>query len=202
MLARDMRWLPLASILIACTSPTDGGRLDERVETPDAAPIAPFDTCTVTTYRVPAASAGHVAPCSALDYPELPPSGGDHYGQWAAFGVYDAPVPWGFLVHSMEHGGVVLAHSCEGACPEVEAEFAAVAAEHDDPLCRGDAPNRIIIAPADLDHPVVAVAWEHVYVATCLDPPSLRAFVEAHYGDAPEDLCAQGIDLSADGWCP
>ena len=201
MLAAVMRWIPLL-FLAACASPTDGGRLDERVETPDAPPIAPFDACTVTTYRVPAESANHVAACSALDFPETPPAGGDHYGQWTAFGAYDAPVPWGFLVHSMEHGGVVLAHDCEGDCPEVEAAFAAIASERVDPLCRGDAPSRIITAPAELDHPVVALAWEHVYVATCLDEASLRAFVDAHYGNAPEDLCAPGVDLSAEGWCP
>ena len=62
-----------------------GGRRDERVETPDAPPLAPFDACTVTTYRVPAESANHVAACSALDFPETPPAGGDHYGQETTF---------------------------------------------------------------------------------------------------------------------
>ena len=63
-------------------------------------------------------------------------------------------------------------------------------------------PSRFVIVPEpDLPVAVAAVAWEHVYTATCLDLASLQAFVDAHYGQAPEDTCAPGVDLSAEGWC-
>lgn len=174
------------------------------VEHPALPPIAPFDECVVTTYREPALSRNHVAPCSALPLQSFPPTGGDHFGVWAAWGTYDAPVPWGFLIHSMEHGAVVLAYRCDEGCPEVVSELTAIADGIDDPLCRDeDVRRRILIVPMpDLDVAVAALAWEHGYLATCLDPASLRAFVDARYGMGRENLCTTGADFSAEGWCP
>jgi hypothetical protein len=193
----------LGCAALACSNPTTE-RLDERVEHPDAEPIAPHDECTVTTYREPAPSRSHVEPCSDLRFASHPPTGGDHFGVWASFGSYDAPVPWGFLVHSMEHGAVVLAYRCEGPCDDVRAELEAIAGSVDDPVCRDeDTLARVIVVPdPDLEQPIAAVAWEHAYLATCLDPPSLRAFVEANLGNAPESLCVPGVDRAAEGWCP
>lgn len=191
------------SACAACAAPVTSERLDEVVSHPDAPPLPGFTECTVVTYRAPAESRAHVEPCAALTFEAHPPAGGDHYGAWAAFGTYDAPVPWGFLVHSLEHGAIVLAHDCADGCEEVLAEYADVAATRDDPVCRDEDGARFVITPdPDLDMPIAVVAWEHVYLATCLDPPSLRAFVDAHYGRAPEDLCVPGVDRSADGWCP
>jgi len=125
---------------------------------------------------------------------------------WASYETYAAPVPWGFLVHSLEHGGVVLAYDPSSrAASEIQAAFAALISAHGaDPICRDQIwMSRIIVVPAhDLASPIAAVAWEHTYEATCLDVPSLTAFVEAHYGHGPEDLCAPGEDASRTGWCP
>lgn len=193
----------ITSLLAGC--PGTHGRTDEVITHPDAPPIAPFLECTVYTAREPSEARNHVEPCTPLAY-ELPPAGGPHYSQWAAFGTYEAPVPWGFLVHAMEHGAVVLAYRCaEGAeCDAIRRELAAIVeARPPDALCRGDARIRYVLAPApDLEWPIAVLAWEHLYTATCLDRSSIEAFVEAHYGRAPEDTCAEGVDLSAMGWCP
>lgn len=198
----------LVSLLgVACsgpgTAPADGGLVDVVEMRPDAPPIAPSTECVVTTGREPAASAFHVGECSAFDRPRHPPAGGDHYGIWADFATYEEPVPWGFLVHSLEHGAVVLAHNCPEGCPEVLAEFERIRAQTDDPACRShDNGSRIIIVPdPELDVPLAAVAWEHVYLATCLDPASLRAFVDAHYARAPENFCSPGVNREG-AWCP
>jgi hypothetical protein len=139
-----------------------------------------------------------------VHYDTVPPCTGTHFSTWADYGVYDASVPWGFLVHSMEHGGVVLAYGCAATdCPQVVAEMEAIAAAQEDSLCSGPNPNRIVVVPdPTLPVPVAAAAWGHVYRATCLDPPSLHAFVDAHYAAAPEDTCAAGVDRSSTGWCP
>ena len=188
-----MRFEPVLVLLaLGCASPT-GPRLDEVTTHPDATPIAPFEECTVVTYREPAASRVHVDPCSDLSYESHPPAGGDHYGIWADFRTYDAPVPWGFLVHSLEHGAVVMAHDCADGCGDVLTAFDEVAASIDDPVCREEDGPRVIVAPdPTLEWPIAVVAWEHVYLATCLDRPSLEAFVNEHYGMAPEDLCVPG----------
>lgn len=160
----------------------------------EAPPIAPFTECVVVTGREVVGSAGHVEVCSELDYPRLPPSAGPHFSAWADFGVYEEPVEAGFLVHSLEHGAAALLYNCPEECPEVEEAFARIRADRVDPLCRlHPAGNRIIVAPEPrLDVAIAAVAWGHVYLATCLDEASLRDFVAAHYAEAPEDLCAPG----------
>jgi hypothetical protein len=191
-------------VLALVWSGCPAGRTDVVVTHPDAPPIAPFDECTVMTAREPSRAADHVPVCTSLGY-DVPPVGGTHFAQWADFGTYDAPVPWGFLVHAMEHGAVVLAYRCaEGAdCAALRGELEAiVAARPADPLCRDDARLRYVLAPApDLEWPVAVLAWEHLYTATCLDRPSIDAFLDAHYARAPEDTCAPGVDLSSTGWC-
>jgi hypothetical protein len=149
----------------------------------------------VITGRDPAAGASHVDVCSEVDYVPHPPAAGSHYGQWADFARYDAPVPWGFLVHSLEHGAVVLVHSCEAdACPEVLAAFERIHASTDDPLCRDHTNGNRIITVFDpsIEVPIAAVAWGRVYRATCLDEPTLEEFVSEHYAQAPENLCFAG----------
>lgn len=193
------------TILAAGCAPVEVGRLDEVTLHPDADPIAPFTECSVYTAREPASSRGHVATCSALEPAFHPPASGEHFGSWADFGIYEAPIPWGFLVHALEHGAIVLAYRCEAPCSEITDALRAVIAAHGpDPLCRGGeiAARFIMVPDPELEWPVAALAWEHVYLATCIDPSSLAEFVEAHYGRAPEDLCAPGIDRSAAGWCP
>jgi len=192
----------LAVCLAACS--TESGRLNEVTIHPDAPPIAPFSECHVTTAYEPSYGADHVAVCDPLTPIAFPPTSGTHFSSWADFGTYDAPVPWGFLVHAMEHGAVVVGYRCTSDCPEVVAALqAAIDAQPVDPLCRGDDAARFILTPMpDLNDAIAVLAWERVYLATCLDRPSMEAFMTEHYAQGPEDFCTPGTDRSASGWCP
>ena len=216
--------VPLDGAMDASDAPSDAPPLDAPLEDagpvdgaivrtadppthPLAVPIAPFTECAVTTATDVISGAEHLVPCAPIAYPFLPPSSGPHYGSWAAFHTYAAPVPWGYLVHAMEHGAVILAYHCAADvdCDPVRTEFAAIITDRGlDPVCRAeDTPQRIIVVPdPTLAVPIAAVAWRNVYTATCLDPVSLRAFVEAHYAMSPENFCFPGVDLSATSWCP
>jgi hypothetical protein len=67
-----------------------------------------------------------------------------------------------------------------------------------DPLCESDE-NRILLAPdPSLKTPIALAAWRATYTATCIDPPSLEAFVRDHYARGIENLCAQGRDPLTD----
>lgn len=179
--------------------PSDGGLTDVVVTHPDLPPVDGSDTCTIETADWTPDSAQHVPVCTPLQYATNPPAGGAHYPYWAEFGVYTSPVPHGYLVHDLEHGAVVLSWNCADGCSEVPAALASIAAAMpQDPLCDEAVRTRMIVVPdPDLDVPIAAAAWGHLYRATCLDVPGLTAWVRAHYGQSPETLCAQGISVRA-----
>jgi hypothetical protein len=178
--------------------PDAGAEPVVTVLTPDAPPLPGQTKCEVTiTTEIPLETATHVEVCTDLDYPTNPPSGGPHWGVWAAFGTYNVPVPREMYVHNMEHGGVLLLHHCEGACPDVlEALDDARMVATGDPKCLqvpGGPTERVIVTPdPELDVPLAAAAWGATYRATCIDPVSLRDFVKKRYDKGPESTCAQG----------
>jgi len=153
----------------------------------------------------PVVASPHVPACSPVTYETNPPTSGPHYPYWAAFKWYDAPVPRGFWVHSMEHGAVVITYRCDDGC---DAELAMLAAFLDarpaDPLCSPPLKARFIVTPdPDLDVRFAASAWGALLRADCLDLDALGAFIDAHYAKAPENLCFDGVDvLSPDAGIP
>lgn len=171
---------------------------------PSAPPIAPATSCVVTRGDTISTSAAHVPNCSDVTtWETTPPCHGDHYGNWADFKTYDAPVPWGFLVHAMEHGAVVFAYSCGASCAAALQAF--IDGYPADPLCTGASRDRFILAPdPTLTVPIAIASWTHLYTATCIDLPSIQSFVDGTYAMAPENFCFPGADFStADGgWCP
>lgn len=176
---------------------------------PDAAPLPGESTCeVVVTTGIPVSGAVHVPACTPVAYDTNPPSGGDHWPIWATYAKYDGVVvPREMYVHDLEHGAVVLLHRCEGAepsCAEVEAALgAAYDGATSDPLCTSGAHARLILTRDPLiSTPIAAAAWGATYTATCIDPPSLAAFVASRYAKGPENTCAAGKDVAAPGFDP
>lgn len=58
-------------------------------------------------------SRNHVPEGSKVEYKFNPPTSGDHYPSWIKKGFYDEPRLDGNLVHSMEHGYVIIWYNCE-----------------------------------------------------------------------------------------
>jgi hypothetical protein len=162
------------------------------------APLRPDASCPVVIETPELLSSPHVTEGEPLEYNSNPPSSGPHYGFWANFGEYERPVPRGYLVHSLEHGAVLLLYKCEAAasCPEVPAELRKVRdAITTDLRCSEEVRVRIIIAPdPELDVPVAAAAWGWTYKADCVDLPTLTDFAQSRYARGPENTCAPGRD--------
>lgn len=55
----------------------------------------------------------HVDEGSKVEYKLNPPTSGDHYPSWIAKGVYTEPRADGNLVHSLEHGYIIIWYDCE-----------------------------------------------------------------------------------------
>lgn len=54
----------------------------------------------------------HVTDIFGVKYSSNPPSSGPHFTIWAKAGVYDRLISDGYLIHSLEHGYVVLSYDC------------------------------------------------------------------------------------------
>lgn len=175
------------------TSPNDGA-VPDRARLP--APLHPDASCLVTIDTPPLLPSPHVPEGTAITYDSNPPSSGPHYPIWANYQEYDEPIDLPYLVHSMEHGGVLLLYDCgdAGGCPDVVAAMRKIRDEMpSDPACDPSVRVRIVIAPDPaLEVPVAAAAWGWTYTAECLDVPTLTAFVHAHYGQGTEAICAPG----------
>lgn len=170
----------------------------------DTAP--PFDAgpCGVAIRKMPSAAAAHVEDDASLDAASNPPAGGDHYGRWVEWGAHETPIPAGHWLHNLEHGGVAFLYRCasRAACPSVAARLEELAARlPQDPLCVPPLRARVLVLP-DPDLPVgteiAAVAWEWVLTAKCTDEAALRDFYSAHFGRAPENVCAEGSIAARD----
>lgn len=151
--------------------------------------------CNVRRVESPPTSAFHQLECSDITYSTNPPSGGDHYAVWAAFQVYDTPVPPGFLVHSLEHGAVVFWYNCPEGCADEVAEVESfIASLPEDPLCAAaTAARRAVLVPhPELASRWAASAWGFALTADCFDPEEFESFYTEHVGQAPEDFCTDG----------
>lgn len=56
---------------------------------------------------------GHVDIGTKVDYNSNPPTSGKHYGEWIRSGVYSEPKDDRNLIHSLEHGYVIMSYNCE-----------------------------------------------------------------------------------------
>jgi Protein of unknown function (DUF3105) len=161
------------------------------------------DSCQVMVQNHPSEGAQHLEQCAPTIYISSPPSSGNHYPVWPAYKIYDQPVPWGFLVHGLEHGAVVISYRCDGGCPEELAKAKAFVAGLAPDVDCGGAPKLVVLVPdPKLDVAFAASAWTWTLRADCFDSAAFGQFVTDHYGHGLERVCSQGVDLSATNWCP
>jgi hypothetical protein len=55
----------------------------------------------------------HVKIGEKIKYNSNPPTSGSHYPEWTKAGIYDAPKQDEYLVHSLEHGYIIISYNCE-----------------------------------------------------------------------------------------
>jgi Protein of unknown function (DUF3105) len=157
--------------------------------------------CVFGTYEV--GEAEHVDEGEDLDDDRFPPTDGRHYENWAPFGIYDEPIDDGFVIHNLEHGGVVVQYGAD--IPEAQVEEMR--------SWWRDDPNGIIVAPLPaLNDQVAFSAWTAEYqgndptpgeqkgvLAKCprFDEAAADAFVDAYGFRGPErfprDQLAPGV---------
>jgi hypothetical protein len=115
----------------------------------------------------------------APSYQEDPPSGGDHLAAPASAGTYQVGnVPAdGNLVHSLEHGFVILWHRPDLAEAQLD-QLLDVAEPHERDV--------LVVPRASLPTPVAASAWHKRLQCPAVESDVLSRFVEEFRNDGPE----------------
>ncbi len=117
------------------------------------------------------------------------PASGNHWGAWAMWNtVYPKAIKRGYLLHNLEHGGLVLSYKCgaeseSAACTDAKNKLVGLAQK----LGTG----RILITPDPTQPTMFAVrAWRTSYSSDCFDEKSSYDFAKAHFAHGREDIDA------------
>ena len=114
-------------------------------------------------------------------YNSDPPTSGPH-GPAVDFGVHDEPVAGESLVHSMEHGGVVIAYDCTAGEPLNDAECQALR-DQLAAVVQSNISNRklVLMAPyLDMERRIALTAWRTLDTLDELDAARIQAFIDAY----------------------
>lgn len=152
----------------------------------DSAPNACEGGLT-TTFHSPNTHHTHYAVGSETSNDWEPfPASGNHWGAWAKWNTaYGEPVKRPFILHNLEHGGIVLSYKCDS---QSESSECTDAAQKLVDLANQFGQGRILITPDPTQPSMFAIrAWRWGYSSDCLDDGALQ-FIEDHYRHGREDL--------------
>ena len=117
----------------------------------------------------------HVPDGTAVEYNTNPPTTGPHYADSQLAGIYDKPVPDGNLLHSMEHGAVILWYKEEAGGLSVEE------VEQLKQIFRSVPVSKKIMVPREsLDVPVALTSWGKLLKLQTIDETQIKAFMETN----------------------
>ena len=153
--------------LLVYAAMNQGGGVPEIVRDPDNA----IEGVAVADEE--ALGRNHVA--GAVDYPELPPSGGDHNGVPQTCDVYTEAIAPEHAVHSLEHGAVWVTYNDSASEDDVSALEDEV---------RGN-PYRLLSPLPEQESPIVLTAWGRTLEVDSADDERVDQFLGA-YTNGPQ----------------
>lgn len=132
--------------------------------------------------ELPDEGARHVPLGTPVRYLSDPPTSGPHYDGVAQPGFYRDRVPsYGYLVHNLEHGHVVIYYHPERLRPEELAYLQELTRRYPG---RWDA---VLAVPRrDERHVLILTAWRHMQRLGRFDRAAVEAFVDRFRGRGPE----------------
>ncbi len=136
---------------------------------------------------------GHIADGTPFtEYQSRPATSGQHWGTPAGWGVYTDTVPAvePQVVHNLEHGGIVIWYQPS----QLDVEDVAALTDYTEQQVRS-ARFKVILSPwtgENFGHPIAVTSWNWLLYQDTLDIDQIRAFLDDHYGDAPEPFGGPG----------
>lgn len=117
----------------------------------------------------------HVAVGTAVEYNSNPPTSGPHYAEWTRGGIYDSAPDDGNLIHSLEHGYVIISYRDNGLKDKLVAIANALGLK------------KLIVTPREnLDVPLALTAWTRILKLQSFDESQIRDFVDTFRNAGPE----------------
>jgi hypothetical protein len=132
---------------------------------------------------------GTVFPDAERPYSSTPGTSGPHWdpSALANWGVYTTPQPEEQLIHSLEHGGIVIWYDPEALAPDQVSQLADYVNRQTSSGISGR--YKFILSPwegPDFGHPIAVTSWRQLLYLDEVDMDAIEAFQRAHYGRAPE----------------
>lgn len=122
--------------------------------------------------------AGHIAKGKDhLAYKSNPPTSGPHWLGTVGAGIKNEPVPDELVLHSMEHGAVVLWYRedlPESDVGKIKSAF------------QNASGKKIMLPRKDLDVPVALTSWGYLLKLETIDEEKIKEFIETNNDRAPE----------------
>lgn len=122
----------------------------------------------------------HMPAGSQITYGTNPPTSGPHYIHWVDPGFYESPKGRSNLVHSLEHGMIVIFYDQPGeAVVDKLKEWTG--------LFSGPWSGIVSVRKAGLGEKLILTAWRRVLRFDRLEPEVAAAFIDTYRGRGPEN---------------
>jgi uncharacterized protein DUF3105 len=162
-----------AALLAAVLLPACGGPGGSHHESP-----VPTDPGIET---FPSEGQTHVPEGTVIVYGTDPPTSGPHYPVPQSGGFFDHEIAAGYLVHSMEHGGVIIYYNPATVTKDQKDDLRRLAKAHPGTF------DMVICVPRnDPTYPIILTAWTHRLRLTTYDQARIDGFVTLFLGHGPE----------------
>lgn len=136
---------------------------------------------------------GHIPGGEVVEYNSNPPTSGKHYDDWVRSGVFEEEKDDRNLVHSLEHGYIIMHYKC---LANIDGSEASQAANLDECKTRKDqlagiyekkGRTKLIVIPrSNLDTNFALTAWNYLDKFDDFDEMRIIKFIEAHFNLGPE----------------
>lgn len=132
----------------------------------------------------PSTGNAHVSSGTDINYDRIPPTSGTHYTATVQVGFYEQTQPLGSLVHSLEHGAVVVYYDPGQLSPAAESSLQSYTDSYTGTWAS------FIAVPNPNDDPesaYVLTAWEKRLTMEQYDNSTVQAFTAEYLGRGPEN---------------
>lgn len=125
-------------------------------------------------------TSGHLTPGEGINYGATTPTSGRHDSRWVNPGIYESAQLPTLLVHSLEHGMVVIYHD------RLEADAMATLEDWSG-LYAGPFNGIVVTRRAGLGEKVILTAWRKSLTQERFDAAPAAVFIDTYRGRGPEN---------------